>query len=70
MSQAAFDRLHAEVLALLQQVESLRRERAALRARLDQLMNERAQLLQKNELACSRLESIVNRLKAMERDAE
>ena len=70
MSQAAFDRLHAEVLALLQQVESLRRERVTLRTRLDQLMNERAQLLQKNELACSRLESIVNRLKAMERDAE
>ncbi|HMM44268.1 MAG TPA: TIGR02449 family protein [Candidatus Macondimonas sp.] len=70
MSQAAFDRLHAEVLALIQQIETLRRERAALRARLDQLMNERAQLLQKNELACTRLESIVNRLKAMERDAE
>jgi len=70
MSQAAFDRLHAEVLALLQQVDSLRRERVTLRARLDQLMNERAQLLQKNELACSRLENIVNRLKAMERDAE
>ena len=70
MSQAAFDRLHADVLALIQQIETLRRERAALRARLDQLMNERAQLLQKNELACTRLESIVNRLKAMERDAE
>lgn len=70
MSQAAFDRLHAEVLALIQQIETLRRERAALLARLDQLMNERAQLLQKNELACTRLESIVNRLKAMERDAE
>lgn len=70
MSQAAFDRLRAEVLALIQQVETLRGERVALRARLDQLMNERAQLMQKNELACSRLESIVNRLKAMERDAE
>ncbi|HXF07042.1 MAG TPA: TIGR02449 family protein [Candidatus Acidoferrales bacterium] len=70
MSQAAFDRLHAEVLDLIQQVETLRRERAALRARLDQLMNERAQLLQKNELACSRLEGIVNRLKAMEGDTE
>lgn len=70
MSQAAFDRLHAKVLALIQQVEILRRDRAALRTRIDQLMNERAQLLQKNELACGRLESIVNRLKAMERDAE
>lgn len=66
MSQSAFDRLESEVSTLIQHLETLRRENAALRARLDQLATERAQLMQKNELARSRIEAIVNRLKAME----
>lgn len=66
MNQSAFDRLESEVLALIQQTETLRREQTALQARLEQLMTERAHLIQKNELARNRLESIVSRLKAME----
>ena len=37
-----------------------------LQARLEQLMTERAHLIQKNELARNRLEGIVSRLKDME----
>jgi cell division protein ZapB len=69
MSQSVFDRLESQVLALVQQMETLRRENANLRLRLDQLATERAKLMQKNELARSRIEAIVNRLKAMEHTA-
>ncbi len=69
MSQSVFDRLESQVLALIQQMETLRRENANLRLRLDQLATERANLMQKNELARSRIEAIVNRLKAMEHTA-
>lgn len=69
MSQSVFDRLESQVLALVQQMETLRRENAGLRLRLDQLAAERANLMQKNELARSRIEAIVNRLKAMEHTA-
>ncbi|MGA9470494.1 MAG: TIGR02449 family protein [Candidatus Macondimonas sp.] len=69
MSQSVFDRLESQVLALVQQMETLRRENAGLRLRLDQLATERANLMQKNELARSRIEAIVNRLKAMEHTA-
>lgn len=69
MSQSVFDRLESQVLALVQQMETLRRENAGLRLRLDQLTTERANLMQKNELARSRIEAIVNRLKAMEHTA-
>lgn len=69
MSQSVFDRLESQVLALVQQMETLRQENAGLRLRLDQLATERANLMQKNELARSRIEAIVNRLKAMEHTA-
>ena len=69
MSQSVFDRLESQVLALVQQMETLRRENAGLRLRLDQMATERANLMQKNELARSRIEAIVNRLKAMEHTA-
>jgi cell division protein ZapB len=69
MSQSVFDRLESQVLALIQEMETLRRENAGLRLRLDQLATERANLMQKNELARSRIEAIVNRLKAMEHTA-
>jgi cell division protein ZapB len=69
MSQSVFDRLESQVLALAQQMETLRRENANLRLRLDQLATERANLMQKNELARSRIEAIVNRLKTMEHTA-
>jgi cell division protein ZapB len=69
MSQSVIDRLESQVLVLIQQLETLRRENAGLRLRLDQLATERANLMQKNELARSRIEAIVNRLKAMEHTA-
>ncbi|MGB7289944.1 MAG: TIGR02449 family protein [Candidatus Macondimonas sp.] len=69
MSQSVFDRLESQVLALVQQMEMLRQENAVLRLRVDQLATERANLMQKNELARSRIEAVVNRLKAMEHTA-
>lgn len=67
MNQLIFDRLESQVVLLIQQMETLRRENAGLRLRLEQMATERAKLMQKNELARSRIEAIVSRLKAMER---
>ncbi len=51
---------------LLRAHASLRDENIRLRAAQEQLAGERAQLLQKNEQARSRVEAMITRLKAME----
>ena len=44
-------------------------ENRSLRQGQEQLVNERAQLLNKNELARSRVEAMINRLKSLENNA-
>lgn len=51
---------------LIQLTQRLRDENRALRAKQSQLMLERAQLAEKNDLARSRVESMITRLKTME----
>ena len=61
--------LERRVDDLLVHVEHLRDENRALRARQDNLSTERASLMQKNELARTRVEAIIGRLKTLEHNA-
>ena len=51
---------------LIELVRRLADENRSLRAGQEQLANERAQLLNKNELARSRVEAMIHRLKSLE----
>lgn len=58
--------LEQRVEALLSQNARLREENQMLRISQDQLVAERAALLEKNETARARIEGMISRLKAME----
>jgi cell division protein ZapB len=54
---------------LIQTIQRLKAENRSLRAQQDNMSAERAGLIEKNELARSRVEAMINRLKAMEQGA-
>jgi cell division protein ZapB len=58
--------LERQAEELLQTCERLREENASLRTRQETLVAERAELIEKTELARSRVESMISRLKSME----
>ncbi len=58
--------LEQHVDRLIRKCEQLREENVSLRAGQEHLVAERAELIEKTELARSRLEAMVARLKAME----
>jgi cell division protein ZapB len=60
------DTLERQVEELIRTCRQLREENASLRARQNHLVTERAELIEKTELARSRVESMINRLKSME----
>jgi len=57
---------HVDELLILTQV--LGKENRALRTQQKNWTTERAKLIEKNELAKSRVESMITRLKALEKD--
>lgn len=59
-------KLETRVEDLIKTCASLKEENRALRASQDKLMSERAELIEKTELARSRVEAMINRLKTME----
>ncbi len=59
-------RLEVQVSALIELSVQLREENRSLREQQDALMAERARLIEHSELARTRVEAMVNRLKAME----
>ncbi|QKT04972.1 TIGR02449 family protein [Ectothiorhodospiraceae bacterium 2226] len=61
-------RLEAQVDALLSQLDRLAMENQFLREREQALVAERAQLIEKAELARSRVEAMITRLRAMEQE--
>lgn len=61
--------LQGKVQELLALTETLARENRALRTQQRNWSAERAKLIEKNELAKSRVESMITRLKALEQDA-
>lgn len=58
--------LEAQLDELIRSMDELREENRALRAQQDHLIVERATLIDKSELARSRVEAMIARLKAME----
>jgi len=60
------DTLERQVDQLINTCRKLREENASLRARQEILVAERAELIEKTELARSRVESMISRLKSME----
>lgn len=58
--------LESRIDALIKSVDELSDENRALRTQQDNLIAERASLIEKSELARSRVESMIARLKAME----
>lgn len=66
MSMVDLKALEARIDELIHACEQLREENRALREQQQQLMAERAGLIEKSELARSRVEAMIARLKAME----
>ena len=63
------EQLSARLDKLAELVRRLADENRSLRQGQEQLAAERAQLLNKNELARSRVEAMINRLKSLENNA-
>ncbi len=59
-------KLEVRLEELVKTIERLKEENRSLRHQQDTLVTERAGLIEKNELARSRVEAMINRLKAME----
>jgi cell division protein ZapB len=59
-------RIERRLEDLVAAVHHLKEENRALRQRQDTLINERANLLQKNEQVRARVEAMIGRLKSME----
>ncbi|MBI5460990.1 MAG: TIGR02449 family protein [Gammaproteobacteria bacterium] len=62
-------RLEFRVEELIRTVERLKEENRSLRVQQEHMTAERAQLIERNELARSRVEAMIGRLKAMEQNA-
>ena len=66
MSEGNFDSLNMKVDDLIELFSEMKRENQALRANESSWQSERKQLLERNQEAKSKLESILVRLKAMD----
>lgn len=66
MAMAELKALEARMDELIRDCERLQQENVSLRQQQHQLMIERAGLIEKSELARSRVEAMIARLKAME----
>jgi len=68
MSVTELDALERKVNELIELCRVLSRENRALRGRQNTWSTERAKLIEKNELAKSKVESMISRLKSLEQD--
>ncbi|SFD43368.1 cell division protein ZapB [Thiohalospira halophila DSM 15071] len=68
MEDVDLKQLESRVETLLRTVERLQEENRSLREHQQSLMTERAQLIEKTELARSRVEGMITRLKSMEQE--
>ncbi|MGC1953168.1 MAG: TIGR02449 family protein [Gammaproteobacteria bacterium] len=66
MEKVDLEYLEDRIDALIQSCEDLRAENRALREQQAHMVTERAALIEKSELARSRVEAMIARLKAME----
>lgn len=68
MTELDIKKLEDRVDDLIRAVERLQQENKDLRASQSSLMTERSQLIEKTELARTRVEAMISRLKALEND--
>ena len=68
MKELDIKKLEDRVDDLIQAVERLQQENKDLRESQSSLMTERGQLIEKTELARTRVEAMISRLKALEND--
>jgi len=68
MEDSTITKLEKQIDELIALCDKLKDENNLLRNRQDLLVEERARLIEKTELARSRVESMLVRLKAMEQD--
>lgn len=68
MEELDIKKLETQVDDLIQTVERLQQENSSLRDNQQSLMGERTQLLEKTELARTRVEAMIQRLRDMEND--
>ena len=68
MSEQEVKKLEYLVDDLLQACEHLKQENTLLRERQGHLLTERTNLIEKNDLACARIEAMIIRLKALEQE--
>ena len=62
-------RLEFRLEELIRTIDRLKEENRSLRVQQDHMTTERAQLIERNEMARSRVEAMITRLKAMEQNA-
>ena len=65
-SEADLDRQEQGLMEMAPRLRVLEEENHSLKARQENLVNERATLVQRNEEARSRVEAMIERLKALE----
>jgi len=68
MATGEFSTLEDKIGELIDLCDTLGRENKALRVQQQTWTTERAKLIEKNELAKSRVESMITRLKSLEQD--
>ena len=66
ISEEEFKRLEIRINELIETCERLKEENRLLKAQQSSYSSERAKLLEKQEEARTRVESMINRLKALE----
>jgi len=66
-SDAELSRLEFRIGELIAVCERLKEENRSLRSQQQQLISERANLIEKNEQVRARVEAMINRLRQMER---
>ncbi len=68
MSDQPLEILEQKIDDLLHMVDYLNKENQALRHKKSAWQDERSQLIKKNELARSKIEAMIDRLKSLEQD--
>ena len=69
VTEQELQKLEVRLEELVNSIERLKEENRSLRNQQDSLVSERANLIEKNELARTRVDAMINRLKAMEQGA-
>jgi cell division protein ZapB len=68
VEESTISKLEKQIDALIELCDKLKDENSLLKNRQDTLVEERARLIEKTELARNRVESMLVRLKAMEQE--